>query len=519
MKFKKFITNPYLLISVSAILSALPLTFSNLFFLSWISFIPFFYVIITHSKDKLKHAFAQGFLFGFIYHLFIYYWFWWFYPLDFAGLGTLASIGVVLLTSVGISIAHGVLWCIPFVICFALKKITKNPLFLSFAAIVSTLAIPKVASLGELSFPWVRLSLGQYKATALIQSASLFGIDGVDFIILTVNALLTVFLLTKSKKRIVAIAAAAVIFTTNLCFGVIRLNNTSSERELKIMTVQGSVPQNEKWASNGPAVCFDTYSTLTKENFTEGVGLILWPESAVPKVYTSEKKLKQYKQLSKELDTPILAGILIENGKKNTNSNILIDKDEVKANYAKRHLVPFGEFMPYEKALSKIFPFLTELNIIEDDYISGSDSVIMQINGGKLGNIICFENIYPELCRQSTLDGAEVIIEASNDSWLKDSPAMTQHLAHAVFRSVENGRYLVRSANSGISAVIDSRGNIKSQLDIDYEGTLTDTVCFEDHLTLYTKVGNILFPTLCGCLGILSVIFLIKRIKNKKSAK
>lgn len=518
MKFKKVITKPWFLIVISAILSALPLTFSELFFLSWISFVPLFYVIIVHSGDKLKFALARGFLFGFIYHLFIYYWFWWFYPLDFAGLGTVASIGVVLLASVGISIAHGALWCLPFIVCFVFKKINKSPWLLSFAAIISALAIPKIASLGELSFPWVRISLGQYKATALIQSASLFGIDGVDFIILVINALLAIFILSNSKKRIVAIGTAAVIFTTNLCFGLVRLNNESSDREFKIMTVQGSIPQEKKWSSNGPAVCFDIYSNLTKENFTEGVNLILWPESAVPKVYKNENKLNKYNQLSKELDTPILAGILIEDGKANTNSNILIDKDEVKANYAKRHLVPFGEYMPYKQALSKIFPFLSELNIIEDDYISGSDSVVMQLNEGKVGNIICFENIYPELCRQSTLDGAEVIIEASNDSWLKDSPAMTQHLAHAVFRSVENGRYLVRSANSGISAVIDSRGNIKSQLGIDQQGTLTDTVHFENNITLYTKTGNILFPTLCACFGVISVVFLIKKIKNKKSA-
>lgn len=519
MKLKKLIANPYLLIIISAVFSALPLTISELYLLSWISFVPLFYVIIKHSCDKLSLALGRGFLFGFIYYLFIYYWFCWFYPLDYAGLNNAASIAVVILASVGISIAHGALWCIPFIVCFIVKKINKNPLFLSFAAILSIMAIQNITSLSELSFPWVHISLGQYKATALIQSASLFGIGGMDFIILAVNALITIFIISESKKRIAAVVAAAVIFVSNLGFGLVRLNYTSSDREFKILTVQASVPQEDKWSKKGDEICFDAHYTLTKDNISSDVDLVIWPESAVPVLYDGEEGLIEYEELSKELGTQLLVGVLLDVGKNNTNNAVLIGQNGVEANYAKRQLVPFGEYMPYEKAISKVFPFLTKLNIIEDDYIGGNNTVIMQTENGKLGNIICFESIYPELCRQSTLDGAEILIETTNDSWLKDSPAMTQHLAHGVFRSIENSRYLVRSANSGISAVIDARGNIKSSLPIDYQGTLTDTVYFSDETTLYTKTGDILFPICCTCFVIISIVLFVIKIKNKKSAK
>ena len=512
MKFKNFFTKPCVLIMLCAVLSALPLTFECLFLLSWISFIPLFYVIIKHSSDNLRYAFGRGFLFGFIYHLCIYYWFLWFYPLDYANLSSGTSVAVVLLASVGISAVHGVLWCIPTLLCHFAHKLSKSPLFLSVVAIIGIIAAEKVTSLSELSFPWARISLGQYKATALMQSASLFGIDGVDMLILCVNALLAICIISPPKKRTVSAITAVAIFVVNLSFGTIRINTAQKGKELTIMTVQGSVRQEDKWSSKGDKLCYDVYSTLTKENITNDVDLVLWPESAVPKVYKSEKSLKQYKNLSKEIGVPILAGVLLKNDGDHTNNATLITKDGVVANYAKRQLVPFGEYMPYQKALSKIFPFLNSLNIIEDDYVSGNSSEIMEIDGGRLGSIICFESIYPTLSRQSVLDGAELLIEVTNDSWLKDSPAMKQHLAHGVFRSVENGRYLVRSANSGISAVIDSHGKVTNQLDVNEQGIITDTVYFSDSQTLYTKTGDILFPVSCVIILVWCVILLIKKI-------
>lgn len=510
MKFKKFITKPCVLIIISAVLSALPLTFECLFPLSWVSFIPFFYVIIKHSGDKLGFSFGRGFLFGFIYHLCIYYWFLWFYPLDFVNLSDSASVAVVCLAWFGISAVHGALWCIPFILCRLIQKLSRHPLFLSFAAIIGILSAQKITNLSELSFPWARISLGQYKATALIQSAAVFGIDGVDMIILIFNALLAICIISQSKKRVSAIIAAAVIFISNLGFGIARINTTANGEALTVMTVQASVEQSQKWSSVGDEICYDVYSRLTKENITEDVQLVLWPESAVPKVYKSQKSLKQYKSLSKELNTPILAGVLLKNDGDHTNNAALITSDGVIASYAKRQLVPFGEYMPYQELLTKIFPVLSELNIIEDDYISGSSSAIMEMDGGKIGNVICFESIYPELSRQSVLDGAELLVEVTNDSWLKDSPAMTQHLAHGVFRSVENSRYLVRSANSGISAVIDSRGRVIKSLSPNVQGVISETVYFNDEQTLYTKTGNILFPLCCAIVSIWIIILFIK---------
>lgn len=511
MKIKSFITNPFVLILISAVLSAIPLTFSSLYLVTWFSYIPFFYSILNNRKNKLHLAFLHGFLFGFVYHIFIYYWFLSFYPLDYANLTTASSVAVVILAWLGISLIQGVLWCIPNVLCHFVRKINNNPILLSATAIIGIIAAEKLTQISELGFPWVRVSLSQYKAPVLIQNLSLFGTDGADMLILLFNALLTLAIIYPPKKRTLLSIIALLTFGANLIFGMIRLNTETKKSELNVTTVQGSIDKTEKWSSDGNKICYNIYSELTKENITDDTDLVIWPESAVPKVYKTEKSLNKYVKLTKEIDTPLIAGILTKNGDIHKNNAILIDKNGVKASYAKRRLVPFGEYMPYENLIGKLFPFLNDLNIVEDDYIGGNDTSIMEISERKIGNIICFESIYPELVRQSVNDGAELIVEITNDSWLDDSPAIYQHLAHGVLRSIENGRCVVRSANSGISAIIDSRGRIKATLEPNERGVISETVYCSDEITLYSKTGDVLFPS---CLFMLITVYIILGLKK-----
>ena len=426
------------------------------------------------------------------------------------------SVAIVLLAWFGISAVHGVLWCVPFVLCHFVQKIKKSPALLCFAAIVGILTAEKLTSISELSFPWTRISLGQYKATALIQSASLFGIDGVDILILCVNALITICVISPPKARTVIAISAAFIFVANFLFGVIRIHTAPAGNEMTIMTVQGSISREDKWSARGESICYNAYSSLTKENLSPEVQLVLWPESAVPTLYYNDEANRLYGDFSKQINKPIMVGVLQREYGESTNDVLFIDTTGKNACYTKRQLVPFGEYMPYQKTLSAIFPFLDSLNLTIDDYTPGNDSVIMETDGGKAGNIICFESIYPHLSRQSARDGAEALFEITNDSWLDDSPAIYQHLAHGVFRSVENGRYMVRSANSGVSAIIDSRGKIVSQLDVNTQGVITEKIYFHNNKTLYTITGNILYPICVIGLVALCVVFIVK---NKKSAE
>ncbi len=516
MDLKQLIKKPKFLLCASAVLSALPFTFDFAFLLSWISFAPLIYLSVKSPPQRFRSAVARGFLFGFVYHICIYYWFIWFYPLDYAELGSFVSVIVVALAWFGISALHGVLYCAPFILCFFAYKKIKNPAALAAIAVLGIMLSQKITGLSELAFPWVRLSLTQYRATALIQSASLFGIDGVDMLILAVNALIALVFICGEKKKLLALTAAGV-FAVNLGFGLIRLNVKPSYTEsINILTVQGSVSKEEKWDYDGDKYCFDVYSELTLKNATDSTELVLWPESAIPVEYKSDKALKQYKRLSKEIGIPLLAGILKNQKGALTNNTILIDGDTLSAPYSKRVLVPFGEYMPYRNVLARIFPFLENINVLSEDYTAGKDSALIEIKGKEVGNIICFESIYPRLTRESTRDGAQLLVELTNDSWLEDSPAMNQHLAHGVFRSVENSRTLVRSANSGVSAIIDSRGRIISELAPDERGVIAETVYFENSKTLYTAIGDILFPIYTLAVSVWCAVLIIKHKKAEE---
>jgi len=518
-KIRSLLSKPLVLLFISALLSALPLTFSDLFLLSWVSFVPFFLALLKRSgKGNWLAAVGRGIFFGFFFHFGVYFWFLWLYPLDFTGLSSAASLAVVLLAWVGISLLHGVLYAVPTLLCHLAAKKEASPLFLLFLAITGILLSQRITRWSALAFPWVRISLGQYRQPALIQLASVFGVDGVDFLMLLVSALLALFFAAdlKKKNRMLSLSFALLLFCANALFGILRVQKKAEGESIVAMAVQGCILSGEKW--DGSTSSLDVYLSLTEENATERVDLVVWPESAVPINLAHAPSYQQrYRALSKEVGADLLMGCFWELDGATSNSAVLITEDQVSEPYSKRHLVPFGEVMPYRALLSRLFPFLEEINMLSSDLAQGTDSVIMETEKGNYGAVICFESIFPELCRQSIKDGAQMLVIVTNDSWYEDSPAVWQHLAHAVFRSVENGRAVVRSANSGVSALIDHRGRILEELGPLKRGTLAGEVSFSSETTLYTLLGDVFLPVLWGCVFLWWCILRRKQGRGKNA--
>jgi len=493
-RVRRFFCRPLVLLFCSALLAALPLTVPSLFMLSWFAFVPFFFVLLRKAgQGNWLRALGRGVYFGFFYHVFVYFWFFWLYPLDFAGLDDTASLGVVLLAWLGISLLHGALYAIPTLFCHLEEKRFKFRPFLLFTAILGILLAEWIPTLSQLAFPWIRISLGLYKVPCMIQLASVFGIFGVDFLLLAFSALLTLGVTnTDGKKKLALCLSALLLFFANLGFGLIRVNLTSEGDPVRISAIQGNVLSGEKWSGT---TALETYTDLTRQ--VPASDLVLWPESAVTSnLATDSWLLEEYQALSDELDTPIMMGCFWKLNGATSNSVVLLDSDSVSDVYSKRHLVPFGERMPYRSALSKLFPALEVINMLSSDLAQGTDTAIIETDQGRIGSIICFESLFPSLTRQTVKDGAELVVLVTNDSWYEDSPAVWQHLAHAVFRSVENSRCTARCANSGVSAFIDSRGRLQSVLGPLKKGVLTDTVRFSNETTLYTSWGDVLLPCL-----------------------
>ncbi len=507
------------LVLLSALLAALSLRISSLFSLSYLALVPLFYAILKpYGRRSLIRAFLLGFGFGFFFLAFCLNWFCELYPLSFTGISKGAALAVVLLGWLGISFLHGLLYAIPTLLCHLASKRVSNRAFLLLVACFGFLTVAKITSLGELAFPWIRLSLGHYRAPVFLQVLSLFGTDGLDLWILGINALLTLALLEKNKKRILSLCLCGALFGANLILGLVRLYAPSERESLRVALVQGNLLSGEKWESGGGA--YETYVSLTRSAAEYNPDLVVWPESAVPvNLYSNPSYLSDYQSLSEEIGAPILMGCFWKKDGAVTNSAILVDADGISEVYSKQHLVPFGEKVPYREIVSALFPALEQINMLSEDLAAGSGPVLLEGDRCDFGAVICFESVFPELCRQSVKNGAQMLAVVTNDSWYKDSAGVYQHLAHSVFRTVENGRAVVRCANSGVSVLISPEGVITEELGPLERGLVVGEAEKSENQTLYTRLGDVLYPLLLVSAAIFYLVLMIRERRVCREGK
>ncbi|MBP5289667.1 MAG: apolipoprotein N-acyltransferase [Clostridia bacterium] len=498
----------------SALLSALPYSVPSLFFLSWFSLVPFF-LALTRDYNRFRSNLWLGFLFGFSYHLFTYWWFYTLYPMDFAGVSEGVSLLIVLLGWAGISLLHGCLYVLPGAAVYFAKK-TRFAAFSAGAFALAFLGAEWITELGPLAFPWIRLSIGQFRAPILLQTASFWGVYGVDLLILAVNMLFALTILRKSRHRFIAGAMALCLFALNLGFGFIRFMSfdafEAENTPVSVAAIQGNILSGEKWGDNSVARCMETYLDLS-ESSPDDTELIVWPETAIPTDLSRDYNrdvLRNISALSRKTGVPVLTGAFWTLEDRRANAAVLVTHSGVSAPYAKRHLVPFGEAVPYRGFFEAVFPFMTEINMLSEDLVPGSSPAVMETDKGALGCLICFESIFPSLARDSAAAGADAFAVVTNDSWYKDSPAVYQHLAHAALRSIENGRYTVRAANSGVSAIIDPRGSIRQELGPLQKGIVSGQIRMSEIRTGYTSAGDIVLPLYAGLVCLWGLVLLIR---------
>jgi apolipoprotein N-acyltransferase len=272
-------------------------------------------------------------------------------------------------------------------------------------------------------------------------------------------------------------------------------------KNLRVCVIQGNIPQALKWDESAKPFIWKRYLELTEEASRQNPDLIIWPESAIPDYLQveAEDNLKSLFDFVRQIKIPILLGITTVEGNNYFNSAILISKDgEIISRYDKIHLVPFGEYIP----LRKILPFLETIVPI-GDFTAGKDFVVFSypcLAGRqvvKFSTLICFEDIFPEISRQFVKQGANFLVNITNDAWFGNTSAPYQHLSCSVFRAVENRVNLARAANTGISSIIDSNGKIISMVQ-DLRGAETFVGGFNAkqlflnrRFSFYTNFGDI----------------------------
>ena len=247
-------------------------------------------------------------------------------------------------------------------------------------------------------------------------------------------------------------------------------------------TVSVGVVQSDQGSSSkhqqSTVELFQQYCALSLQ--AGEVDLLVWPETAVPGL-----PLSSLQRVARALDTTILTGAFHQQQDRVENAVFLVQPYACQKVYVKEHLVPMGEYLPYGGLFDWVYPDLVCLS-------PGGPNQAAIWGNHRLGSMICFDSTFPAIGRQQAGSGAELLAVVTNDSWFMDSIAIFQHHGHSVFRAVETGLTVVRSANAGFSSVIDPYGRTVAALEPGKSGVLVQRVVLSPSHTLYVQLGDVL---------------------------
>ena len=523
-RFEKFAL-PAMLVGVA--LTALTLIFPKIGFLEWITLIPFFggtFIYCANEKKSLWRTYWAGFLTIFVYYFVIYHWFLSLYPLDFVGMDNASSVVVVIAGWIGLSVLQALPGGLIFVVFKLLERgglFVRTPVLRPIVLSASWIVFEWSSTLGWTGVPWGRLCIGQSEYLSILQSASLLGPYFVSFLILIVNGLFAyaIFHCRTKAKAIISASLAALILLSNILLGVGLINQKDEERiTVKIAAIQGNVDMD----AEGGALqeLMRVYGDMTREAAKEGAEIVVWPESIFPYRMNRYSILQDFvSNLAAECKVTLIVGALHDGGDgKSYNTLYMVSPDGKISDtvYHKRHLVPFGEYVPMRELFMTLIPPLAELSL-DGDLSPGTETALFETEWGKLGGLICFDSIYEELTRASAKDGANLMMLPSNDSWWFNTSVETyQNETQAMLRAIESGRYLVRAGNTGISSIITEHGEHKAWLAPETKGIAISEVEMCTETTLYTRIGNpFVFLCMAFVLLVYPVDFVIQKYKRK----
>ena len=302
---------------------------------------------------------------------------------------------------------------------------------------------------------------------------------------------------------------------------VLYFTDNESDRTVTVAAVQGNVSSSEKWDSESADKTYERYGRLTMEAAEAGADIVVFPETAFP--YTIKKGTEAYyftSELAKTADVTILNGGFTrgENGEE-YNSIVCFTPDGKMSDtvYSKRHLVPFGEYVPLRALVTVLIPPLSEISMTADDLSQGSGTEIFDLQEGNIGSLICFDSIYEDLAMESVRDGAELICLSTNDSWFTDSRALNMHSAQAKLRAIENDRYVLRAANTGISCIISPKGELEEDIPPLSDGYVIGEVELREERTVYNVIGNSFIYAIISILSFILIFDTVKKRDKKKN--
>jgi len=385
-------------------------------------------------------------------------------------------------------------------------------------------------------FGWNLLGYSQAPALSAIQFADLTGVWGVSFLLVLMNAAIADWIAdSRARRHRIGVAVAVLGVAASWAYGDHRLKQPAKGTPVRIAVVQGNVPQEEKWDEAFQQSIVEQYARLTRDAETQQPDLILWPETSVPGVFGLDEPLTaRIGELARAVRAPLVVGapmgVLRDGAWRLTNSAALLERDgTIARRYDKLHLVPFGEFVPFESAA----PWLRDILPTIGNFVSGKEYTVFNVpvrssefgvesSNSQLSTLnsqlafsvlVCFEDIFPDLARRFVQRGARLLATITNDAWFGPTAAAYQHAQASTFRAVELRVPMVRAANTGWSGCIDACGRWLASVrdargeELFVEGVAVCEVTAGEAVTLYRRWGDWFAWLCCALMGYVIINF------------
>ena len=467
----------YRLIAALILGALLPLAFAPWQWSILAILIPFGLIFLWQYSRSIFEATAIGFIFGVAFFATGVYWI--YYSIYTYGHSPL-WIAYLIMMSLCVVLA-----LFPAVLGFLLRNITV-PAWLRWLCVYPSLWVlaEGIRAIIGSGFPWLSLGYSQTN-TPLAGLAPFVGVYGLSWLCVFMSGLL--FMACQNKRwslRIIPLVVIGLIYGLGYGSQQIRWGKAKPPA-LSVALVQGNVTQDLKWDPLRLSRNVEHYLNLTESHL--GNDFIIWPEAAIPTdIDYIQPTLEHMDAVLKNHNSNLLTGIG-DSGENNQYYNALILLGQNQGIYRKRHLVPFGEYLPMQRWLS---PLLEYWQLPNASLSAGpKKQTPLMVNGVNVAPFICYEIIFPGLVRQS-LPAAELLVTISDDAWFGDSPALSQHLQMAQMRSIEMARPQLFVSNSGITAIVDHKGEIQKQLPIDDAIVLTGSVMPHQGITPFIYYGS-----------------------------
>ncbi|MGB0105263.1 MAG: apolipoprotein N-acyltransferase [Candidatus Sulfotelmatobacter sp.] len=519
----------WLLVVLSSVLQVLIFPLAGIYVLSWVAFAPLIVALLRARPGGVREingsvnlqaakpgqAFLLAYVSGILWYAGTCYWI---YNTmhEHGGLSVPSALLALFLFCLYLGLYHGL-----FGLLLSWTVGPGGDYRRALIAVPFLWVAVELARFDVTGFPWNLLGTAQVDNISLSRITTWTGVYGVSFEIMLVNVAVAAAFVVPRKKRstllLAALAAAAVLQAGRL------VDAPTIPADHAALLVQENIPVDETWTRETFERTLRELTDLSEKGLSEkdlsekdlsvsgasnskpGIDLIVWPESPAP-FFTSDPLFRNpVSQMARDTHSWVVTGAIgtasaAQGGRSASqvfNSAALISPSGVwSAHYDKVHLVPFGEYLPFPK----LFAFAGGLTKEVGEFEAGESRAPLDAGGTKLGVFICYESVFPGEVRQFADQGAQVLVNLSNDGWYGDSGAYAQHLNQTRMRAIENDRWLLSATNTGVTASIDPYGRTVARLPRKERAALVAPYALTSVTTFYTRHGD-WFAWLCAIIS------------------